>query len=112
MKKLNKVLFFCSAGLLALSITSCKSKDIRNTSVPMGNLNTSLVLASSKDNKVQNDVFYSRLRYKGYNTVLNQIKIGLYQEEYEFVKSQINLSDSTVNDYEQELFDSYARDLF
>ena len=53
MKKLNKVLFFCSAGLLALSITSCKSKDIRNTSVPMGNLNTSLVLASSKDNKVQ-----------------------------------------------------------
>lgn len=57
MKKLNKVLFFCSAGLLALSITSCKSKDIRNTSVPMGNLNTSLVLASSKDNKVQNDVF-------------------------------------------------------
>lgn len=112
MKKLNKVLFFCSAGLLALSITSCKSKDIRNTSVPMGNLNTSLVLASSKDNKVQNDVFYSRLRYKGYNTVLNQIKIGLYQEEYEFVKSQINLSDSTVNDYEQDLFDSYARDLF
>lgn len=112
MKKLNKVLFFCSAGLLALSVTSCKPKDVRNTSVPMGNLDTSLILASSQDMKVQNDVFYSRLRYKGYNTVLNQIKKGLFAEEYEFVKSQINLSDSVVNDYEQDLFDSYARDLF
>ncbi len=112
MKKLNKVLFLCSAGLLALSVTSCKNKVVRNTAVPMGDINTSLVLASSKDHKVQNDVFYSRLRYKGYNTVLNQLKKGLFSEEYTFVKSQINLNDSVVNDYEQELFDLYARDLY
>ena len=112
MKKYNKLFVLSSAALLALSLASCGKKDVRNTSVPLASLDTSAVIATNGDYKLTNDVFYDRLRYKGFTTVSNQIKKALFKEEYEFVKSQINLSDSTITDYEQELFDSYATDIF
>lgn len=112
MKKLNKLLFLSSAGLLALSVASCSKKENRNLEIPMGNLDTSAIIAKNDDYQLKNDLFYTRLRYKGYNTVLNEIKKSLFNEEYTFVKSQINLSDSTVTDYEQELFDSFANEVF
>lgn len=112
MKKYNKLFLLSSAALLALSLASCKGKEARNTKVPLSNLDTSSIIATNGDFKLTGDVFYDRLRFKGYNTVTNQLKKALYFEEYDFVKSQINLSDDVVNDYEQELFDSYASDLF
>ncbi|MDE7094959.1 MAG: hypothetical protein K2O23_00570, partial [Anaeroplasmataceae bacterium] len=112
MRKHNKLFLLCSAGLLALSVASCKPKEVRNTSIPLGNLDTSAVVASNGEFELKNDLFYSRLRSKGYNTVLNQIKKSLFAEEVEYVKSQINLSDSVVTDEEQDLFDSYAREIY
>nr|MDE5546144.1 hypothetical protein [Anaeroplasmataceae bacterium] len=112
MRKHNKLFLLCSAGLLALSVASCGGKEVRNTSVPLGNLNTSSVIASNGDVVLKNDLFYSRLRSKGYNTVVNQIKKSLFAEEYDFVKSQINLNDSVVTDEEQDLFNSYASEIF
>ncbi|MDE7263321.1 MAG: hypothetical protein K2N64_01490 [Anaeroplasmataceae bacterium] len=112
MRNYKKFFLLCSVGLLALSVASCDKKEKRNTSVPLSDLDTSTVIASSKDHEVNNGLFYTRLRTKGYNTVLNEIRKSLFEEEYAFVTSQINLNDSTVNDYEQELFDSYANDIF
>ncbi|MDE5856492.1 MAG: hypothetical protein K2H06_05550, partial [Anaeroplasmataceae bacterium] len=112
MRKPNKLFLLCSAGLLALSVASCGKKEVRNTSIPLGNINTSSVIATNGDYVLKNDLFYTRLRAKGYNTVFNKIKKSLFAEEYDFVKSQINLSDSIVTDEEQDLFDSYASDLF
>ncbi len=112
MKKINKLLFLSSAGLLALSVASCSKKETRNIEVPMGNLDTSLIIAQNEDYQLKNDLFYTRLRYKGYNTVLNEIKKALYAEEYSFVKSEINLSDSKVTDSEQELFNSFASEVY
>lgn len=112
MRKTKKLFLLCSAGLLALSVASCTKKEVRNTSVPLGNLDTSSVVASNGDYVLKNDLFYSRLRSKGYNTVLNQIKKSLFAAEYDFVKSQINLSDSIVTDEEQDLFDAYASDIY
>ncbi|MCM1131631.1 MAG: hypothetical protein NC310_01045 [Roseburia sp.] len=112
MRKHNKLFLLCSAGLLALSVVSCKKKEVRNTSVPLGNLNMSAVVATNGDYKLENNLYYSRLRNKGYNTVFNQIKKALFAEEYAYVKSQIDLSDSTVTDEEQDLFDAYASDVF
>lgn len=112
MKNYKKFFLLCSAGLLALSVASCDNKEKINTSVPLSDLDTSAVIASSGDFSVDNGLFYTRLRAKGYNTVLNEIRKSLFEEEYTFVTSQINLSDSTVTDYEQELFDAYANDIF
>lgn len=112
MRKHNKLFLLCSAGLLALSVASCKKKEVRNTFVPYGNLNMSAVVATNGDYKLENNLYYSRLRNKGYNTVLNQIKKSLFAEEYEYVKKQINLSDSVVTDEEQDLFDSYSSSIF
>lgn len=112
MKKFNKVFLLSSAALLALSLAACGSKNVRNTKVPLSNLDTSSIIATNGDYKVTGDVFYDRLRFKGYTTVTNQLKKALYFEEYDFVKSQINLADSLVNEYEQELFDAYATDVF
>ncbi|MDE7212984.1 MAG: hypothetical protein K2N42_00215 [Anaeroplasmataceae bacterium] len=112
MRKHNKLFLLCSAGLLALSVASCDKREVRNTSVPLGNLDTSAVVASNGDVELKNDLYYSRLRSKGYSTVLNQIKKSLFAGEVEYVKSQINLSDSVVTDEEQDLFDSYAREIY
>ncbi|MDE6661444.1 MAG: hypothetical protein K2J93_06450, partial [Anaeroplasmataceae bacterium] len=112
MRKHNKLFLLCSAGLLALSVASCRKNDVRNTSIPLGNLDTSAVVASNGDFELKNDLFYSRLRYKGYNTVLNQIKKSLFAKEYDYVKSQIDLSDSVITDEEQDLFEAYASDIF
>lgn len=112
MKKCNKLLFLCSAGLLALSVASCTKTVARNTSVPLSNLDTSAIIAKSGDFSITNDFYYTRLRYKGYSTVLNEIKKDLYTEEYAFVKSQIDLTDNEVTEYEQDLFDSYASDIY
>ncbi|MDE7161723.1 MAG: hypothetical protein K2N65_03075, partial [Anaeroplasmataceae bacterium] len=112
MKKHNKLFILSSAALLAISLASCRGKDVRNTTVPLSNLDTSAVIASDGDSKLTNEVFYDRLRSKGFSTISKQIRKALFKEEYDFVKSQINLSDSEINDYEQELFDSYASAIF
>lgn len=112
MKKLKKLFLLTIAALLIVTLASCGGKDTRNTSVPLSNLVPTDVVASSGDHTVTNKLFYDRLRAKGYDTFLNNIKIGLFKDEYDYVKSQINLNDATVNDYEQDLFDAYAADIF
>ncbi|MDE6584738.1 MAG: hypothetical protein K2K15_04985, partial [Anaeroplasmataceae bacterium] len=112
MKKLKKLFLLAIAALLIVTVASCGGKSTRNTSVPLSNLVPTDIVASSGDHTVTNKLFYDRLRVKGYDTVLNNIKIGLFKDEYDYVKSQINLNDATVNDYEQDLFDAYAADIF
>ncbi len=112
MKKLRKIFLLVASLLLALTISSCTDKEVRNTSIPMGAIDTQATVANSGDYTVNNEIYYNKLRSKGYDTVFNQIKIALFRADYDFVKSQINLSDSDVNTYEQKLFDAYASDIF
>ncbi|MDE6655597.1 MAG: hypothetical protein K2J85_01235 [Anaeroplasmataceae bacterium] len=72
MKKHSKLFLLCSAGLLALSVASCGNKKAnRNTSVPLASMNPSTVIATSGNFEIQNDLFYTRLLYTGYNKFLN-----------------------------------------
>ncbi len=112
MKTLKKLSLLLVAFLCMVSLASCQEPEVRNTSVPTADLNSSAVIATSGDYSVTNDIFYAKLRVNGYTTVLNKIKSTLFSSELEYVKGQINLGDATVNDYEQDLFDVYASDVF
>ncbi len=112
MKTLKKLSLLLVAFLCMVSLASCQEPEVRNTSVPTADLNSSAVIATSGDYSVTNDIFYAKLRANGYTTVLNKIKSTLFSSELEYVKGQINLGDATVNDYEQDLFDVYASDVF
>ena len=111
MKKLKKLSLITSGLLLAFSLASC-DKESNNTSVPVGSLDLNSVIASSGDLKLTNDVFYSQLRYNGYNTVLNNIKSDLFEKEITEVKAFINFNDSNVTDYERSLYDIFASSVF
>lgn len=112
MKKLRKVFLLAIALLFVVSLAACKNKTARNTSVPLGSISTDTVVAQSGDYKITNGIYYDQLRSSGYDTVLNNIKKKLFKKELDEVKAQINLGDNQVTDYEQELFDAYAVDVY
>lgn len=112
MKNIKKILLMIAVLVITITLSSCTTTQIRNTKTPTGNLDLSTVIASSGDYDVTNDVYYSKLRANGYSTVLREIQSTLYAEELSEVLLNINLGDNEVNDFEKELFDSYASDLF
>lgn len=91
MKTLKKLSLLLVAFLCMVSLASCQEPEVRNTSVPTADLNSSAVIATSGDYSVTNDIFYAKLRVNGYTTVLNKIKSTLFSSELEYVKGQINL---------------------
>ncbi len=115
MKRFKKLFLLVIAAIFILSLASCKNKEVRNTSVPLGELAStqSQVIATAKhDVSITQEKYYTRLRANGYNTFLNNVKKALFNKELDEVKNQIDLNDGKVNDYEQELFDAYSSDLY
>ena len=111
MRNIKRLFLIVSTFLFAIALASCDNTK-RNTATPMGDINGSTVIASAGEYKLTDDVFYSQLRYQGYNTVINKIKSNLFEEEISKVKASFNFTDSEVNDYERELFDSYASAIY
>ena len=112
MRNIKRLFLSIVALLFVISVASCDNSK-RNTSTPMGSISNETTVATAGDlTPLKNDVYYSQLRNQGYNTVLNNIKANLFDKEIKEVKATFNFSDSTVNDYERELFDSYASSLF
>lgn len=112
MKKFKKIFLMSIALLFVVTLASCKGKEVRNTSVPMGSLDTSTAIAASGSYTIQNGLYYTRLRATNYTLVENKIKEKLFAKEMDLVKSQINLSNSIVTDEEEALFDAYATDIY
>ncbi|MDE5715773.1 MAG: hypothetical protein K2I42_06525 [Anaeroplasmataceae bacterium] len=112
MKKFKKLFLMTIALLFVVTLASCKNKEVRNTSIPMGNLDTSIAIAASGNHTIQNGLYYTRLRASNYNLVDSKIKEKLFAKEIELVKSRINLSNNIVTDEEEDLFDSYATDIY
>lgn len=111
MRNIKRLFLIVSTFLFAIALASCDNTK-RNTATPMGDINGSRVIASAGEYKLTDDVFYSQLRYQGYNTVINKIKSNLFEKEIGEVKASFNFTDSEVNDYERELFDSYASAIY
>lgn len=115
MKRLKKFSFLLAAVLVIISLASCKTKETRNTDIPLGTLADTLndTIATAKDDTIlTKGQFYTRLRANGYNTVSTAVQQVLFKNEIDYVTSQINLTDNSVNDYEQELFDAFAADIY
>ena len=111
MRKIKRLFLIVSTFLFAVSLASCDSTK-RNTQTPMGDIDSNTIVATAGEYKLTADVFYSQLRNQGYSTVLNKIKANLFAAEITEVKGSFNFSDSTVTDYERQLFDSYASAIF
>ena len=111
MRTPKKLLITLLAATSIVTLSSCNS-DARNTSIPMGNINTESEIASIKDTKLTNGKYYTRLRASGYETVHNQIKKALFKTELAAVNNKIKLDDDTVTDVEQDVFDAIANALF
>ena len=111
MRKFKRLFLVASALLFTVSLASCDNTK-RNTVTPMGNISSETIVATAGNNKITADVFYSQLRNQGYNTVFNKIKSDLFAKEIGEVKAEFNFADSKVNDYERELFDSFASAIY
>ena len=111
MRKIKRFFLIVSTLLFAISLASCDSTK-RNTQTPMGDINASTIVATAGEYNLTADVFYSQLRNQGYSTVLNKIKSNLFAAEITKVKNSFNFSDSEVNDYERQLFDSFASAIY
>ena len=62
MKTYRKILFGVLTFILVFSLGACKSAQKRNTNVPLGNLNTSSVIARSNDASLSLGDYYDTLR--------------------------------------------------
>lgn len=111
MRTSKKLLIALLAASSVATLASCTENE-RNTTTPMGNLDTTSVIASIEGSELTNGKYYTRLRATGYDTVHNQIKKAVFSSEYANVKGQINLTDTTVTDVEQDVFDAIATSLF
>ena len=111
MKASKKLFIALLAASSIATLASCTSND-RNTTVPMGTLDTTSVVASIENAELTNGKYYTRLRATGYDTVHTQIKKALFNAEYNTAKNNVNLTDSTVTETEQEIFNSVANALF
>ena len=111
MRNIKRLFLIVSTFLFAISLASCDNTK-RNQKTPYGDINTSAIIAKAGENTLTADVFYSQLRNQGYNTVLNNIKSNLFAKEISEVKASFNFTDSEVNEYERELFDTYAAAIY
>ncbi len=97
MKRFKRFLFVALTLIFVLTIASCKQKSTRNTVVPYGNLDLDAVVAeSSKDITLTTNTYYSRLRAKGYDIFLEEIKKNLYEDEINAITKLV--SSSSLND--------------
>ena len=112
MKKIKRLFSLVAIFLFIVTLASCNSSTPINTTVPTSSLNLNSVVASAGDFEIKNDLYYTRLRALGYDTVYKNIRKVLFAEEYAFVQTQINFDDKLDNDYEEELFDAYASEIF
>lgn len=112
MKNIKKLLLVITTITLIITLSSCASNN-RNTSVPMGSIDTSSIVASTGEHQLTNGEYYSRLRANGgYDTFLAQLQKTLFADEYATILTEINLTDSNVTDTEQTIFDSISSSIF
>ena len=107
--KIKKLFLLIASLLFLISLSSCGGKSLRNTTVPMGSINTSSIVASSHEFELTNGDYYSLLRSKGYDSFFAELQKALFWEEYQTVKSEVNLTDAVTTDTEQAIFDTVAR---
>ena len=112
MKKIKRLFLMTIALVFALTLSACKSTEKRNTLVPMGNINTSAVVAKNGNYEINGGLFYNALRADGYNTFFNNVKEDLFSKEIADVKKEINLADNEITEYEEKLFTDFANELF
>lgn len=101
-KTLKSLLLLGSVSLVTLTLASCNGEQ-RNTTTPYGDkYNSSDVYVAKATNDKGEDFqmsladFYSRLRFSGYNTVAQSIKLQLCKDEFAAVKETLvkeNLAD-------------------
>lgn len=111
MKTIKRLFLMVLTITLVITLSSC-NHEYRNTSVPMGSINTSEVVASTKDYNLTSGDLYTRLRSKSYDAFQEELKKVLFAEELTTVASEVNLSDGTVTDTEQEAFDTIASAIY
>lgn len=93
MKYLKKIVLAALIVVFGVTISSCSNKTTRNTTTPYGNLNLSTTVASSsKDISLTLDQYYSRLRTKGYDLVINEMKQIIYKNEINAITNLIKSS--------------------
>lgn len=110
--KIKKLFLLIASLLFLISLSSCGGKSLRNTTVPMGSINTSSIVASSHEFELTNGDYYSLLRSKGYDSFFAELQKALFWEEYQTVKSEVNLTDAVTTDTEQAIFDTVASALY
>ena len=109
-KSLKSLLLLGSMGFVGLTLASC-GRSTRNTQTPYASTynNNDITVATATNNKGEEfkmslAQFYSRLRYSGYNTVVQSIKGQMYKDELEAIKELIAKEDlSTVSDKTKQL---------
>lgn len=111
MKAIKKLSMALLAAASVFTVASCSS-DKRNTTVPMANLNTSDVIASIEGADMTVGEYYSRLRTAGYTTFYNEVKKALFKTEFDKAQSECVLTDDTVTETEQKIFDYVANGLY
>lgn len=93
MKYLKKIVLAALIVVLGVTIGSCSKKTTRNTTTPYGNLNLSTTVASSsKDISLTLDQYYSRLRTKGYDLIIDKMKEIIYKNEVTAITNIIKSS--------------------
>lgn len=112
MKTYRKILFGVLTFILVFSLGACKSAQKRNTNVPLGNLNTSSVIARSNDASLSLGDYYDTLRANSYDSFIAELEKVLFDEDYREVAAEINLNDTEITDTEQSIFDSVASELY
>ena len=90
MKTYRKILFGVLTFILVFSLGACKSAQKRNTNVPLGNLNTSSVIARSNDASLSLGDYYDTLRANSYDSFIDELEKVLFEEDYREVAAEIN----------------------
>lgn len=107
--KAKRLFSLLLAGGLVASLASCKEKDVRNTIVPYGSLDTSATIATSnKDFSLSFNDYYNSLRYSGYELVTSQIKKIFYADEAKAISNLIKSTSFADLSNEDKLTLSYT----
>lgn len=92
--KTKKLYLTALLGLTGLALFSCTNNSTkRNTTTPTGNLNLSsdniIATAYNKTLSMNNDQFYTQLRYKGYDQFTTAFKSKIYESDIATIKEII-----------------------
>lgn len=91
MKSFKRIVSFALVGMLGVSLASCGGKEKRNTVVPYEGIDLNATIATSdKDITLNNKELYTRLRVKGYDLLLEEIKKDIYKNEITAVTNLIS----------------------